>query len=220
VPDFETILLALDRLKLFPLPSGVLLPGSALPLTVFEPRYLELVDEALQGDRLLAIAMFDPEAGGEDAGRPAVRPIACLGLIEDARFLPDGMVEIVVRGVSRIRLHGEHRSSRAFREVVAQFPDERQATGGQALATIRSALVPLSATLPKARRQALLAAAAQLQDPGNLCDAVAAAALYDPEALQQQLEALEVDERVERLLAAIGTRLLSTRPQPRASLLS
>ena len=219
-PDIDLVVGALERLKVFPLPKGVLLPGSALPLHVFEPRYRELVEEALAGDKVLAVAMLAPGWETDYEGRPAMRPIAGAGVIDQAEKLEDGRFNVLVRGVARVRFTSEHASDRPFREVVATLADERPVRDGQQVDLVRRAVLQLSEALQRDLAQALAVAASRVSDPGLLCDLVAAAVLDEPEDLQAILETLDVQARVRRLLGEIGAMLLAVQPEPPEGMLS
>ena len=70
------------RVRLFPLPNLVMFPNVMQPLRVFEPRYIEMVEDALAGDRLIAMGLLEPGWEHEYDGRPPGRaPLACLGKI-------------------------------------------------------------------------------------------------------------------------------------------
>ncbi len=213
VLDLETLLTALDRLKVFPLPDAVLLPGGALTLAVFEPRYRALVDDALRGDRLLAIARFAPGRGDDSDGQARLRPTACLGFIEAARGRARGRQQILVRGVTRIRIVGEHPRTAPYREVHAELADEPPCESSVELDTVRAALAPLWGLLPPERREAL-AEATHLTDPGALCDAIALAVVDEPDELQALLEATGLRARSRRLLERIGALLFDAQPRP------
>lgn len=92
---------------LFPLPNAVLFPGAALPLHVFEPRYRKMTEDALEGEKLIVLAGFEPGWEETYLGNPAVKPIACLGLIRNELRLPDGRYYFLLVGVSRVRIVGE-----------------------------------------------------------------------------------------------------------------
>ena len=68
-----------DLLPLFPLPNVVLFPNVFLPLHVFEPRYREMVADALAGDRMIGVVLLRPGWQPAYEGRPAVYPIGCSG---------------------------------------------------------------------------------------------------------------------------------------------
>jgi len=131
VNDIDTGTLALGRLKVCPLPTAVLLPGSALPLHVFEPRYRAMVAEALEGDRVLSVAMLAPGWEQDYEGRPALRPLAGVGIVEEAEKLPDGRYDLLVRGVARARFLGEHAPDKPFREMKAELAEEAPASDRQ-----------------------------------------------------------------------------------------
>jgi uncharacterized protein len=92
------------RIPVFPLPNVVFFPHAALPLHIFEPRYRAMIEDALRGDRVIAVALLKP--GWEDRyhGSPDVCSIACAGLIEEEARLPDGRFNIRLRGLSRLEI--------------------------------------------------------------------------------------------------------------------
>lgn len=103
----------LRDLPIFPLPI-VLFPGAPQPLHIFEPRYREMVADALSADRMIAMMLLRPGWERDYEGWPAVYPIGCSGVITHAETLPDGRYNIVLRGVERVRLMEEDRS-RSYR---------------------------------------------------------------------------------------------------------
>jgi hypothetical protein len=102
----------IDRLEtrgeapVFPLPDVVLFPHVSLPLHIFEPRYRALVEDALQGDRIIVMAILKPGWEDDYNGSPEVFPVACAGLIEDEARLPDGRLNIRLRGLTRVSIAG------------------------------------------------------------------------------------------------------------------
>jgi len=101
-------------LPIFPLPNAVLFPNVFLPLHIFEPRYREMVAEALAGDRLIGMTLLRPGWREGYEGRPPVYQTGCAGLITHADRLPDGRFNIVLRGLARFRITGEE-AGRSFR---------------------------------------------------------------------------------------------------------
>jgi Lon protease-like protein len=94
-------------IPIFPLPNAVLFPNVFLPLHIFEPRYREMVGEALEGDRIIGMTLLRPGWEPEYEGRPPVYPIGCAGLITHAERLPDGRFNIVLRGLEKFRIIDE-----------------------------------------------------------------------------------------------------------------
>jgi Lon protease-like protein len=107
-------------LPLFPLPNVLLLPETILPLHVFEPRYQDMLSDALAGERLLGIQLLNPAGPPDGAGRPAVFEIGCAGEVVEHEPLEDGRSNILVRGTYRYRIVGERDTPAPYRlaEVV------------------------------------------------------------------------------------------------------
>jgi uncharacterized protein len=101
-------------LPLFPLPSVVLFPNVFLPLHIFEPRYKEMVTDALAGDRIIGMTLLRPGWESDYEGRPPVYPIGCAGLITFSEHHSDGRYNIVLRGLEKFRIAGEDHS-RSYR---------------------------------------------------------------------------------------------------------
>lgn len=104
------------RLSIFPLGQALLLPGSYLPLHIFEPRYRALVSDALARDR--RIAMIQPLPGQDDK-HPALFTIGCVGRIDHVEALEDGRFNIVLEGLTRFRLLREMDVTTPFRQIEA-----------------------------------------------------------------------------------------------------
>jgi Lon protease-like protein len=101
-------------LSIFPLPNVVLFPNVFLPLHIFEPRYREMVEDALAGDRLIGMTLLKPGWESDYEGRPPVYDVGCAGLITHAERLPDGCFNIVLRGLAKFRIESE-RTDRTYR---------------------------------------------------------------------------------------------------------
>ena len=99
-------------LPIFPLPGAVLLPFAHLPLNIFEPRYLNMVNDALQSDRL--IGMIQPI---DDDAHPALSQVGCAGRIVRFEETRDGRFEILLSGVARFHVEEELTSVRGYRLV-------------------------------------------------------------------------------------------------------
>jgi Lon protease-like protein len=95
-------------IPVFPLPNVVLFPTVSLPLHIFEPRYREMVADALEGDRIIGMALLRPGWESSYDGRPPIYPVGCAGLVTHAERLPDGRYNIVLRGLEKFRVVREH----------------------------------------------------------------------------------------------------------------
>src|SRR4051794_14779459 len=114
------------RLPIFPLPRVQLFPHALLPLHVFEPRYRDMVRDAMAGPRLIAVAALEPGFEADYHGRPAVRAIVGAGEVIGHEALEDGRSNILLRGVARARIEQELPARESYRLVDAtELPDER-----------------------------------------------------------------------------------------------
>ena len=114
-----------DLLPLFPLPSTVLFPNVFLPLHIFEPRYLVMVADAIQGDRLIGMVLLRPGWERDYDGRPPVYPIGCSGLLTHVERLADGRYNIVLRGLERFHVLKEDHG-RSYRRATVEPLAERE----------------------------------------------------------------------------------------------
>ena len=94
-------------LPLFPLPSVVLFPGVFLPLHIFEPRYKQMVAQALDGDRIIGMTLLRPGHDVAYEGRPPVYGMGCAGLITHVERQNDGTFNLILRGLSKFRIDEE-----------------------------------------------------------------------------------------------------------------
>jgi len=108
-----------QRLPVFPLAGALLLPRAELPLNIFEPRYLDMVNDALAGDRL--IGMIQPVLETEKDERPALMEMGCAGRITAYAETPDNRILLTLVGVSRFTIREELNAGTAYRQVIADF---------------------------------------------------------------------------------------------------
>lgn len=104
-----------DRIPVFPLSGALLLPSGQLPLNIFEPRYLAMVDAAIAGDRL--IGMVQPALDApETAKSPPLCSVGCIGRITQFSESGDGRYLITLSGVSRFRILEELAATTPYRQ--------------------------------------------------------------------------------------------------------
>src|SRR5690606_6748827 len=112
----------------FPLKSALLLPGSQLPLNIFEPRYLEMVDSAIADHRIIGMIQPRIDAAYEDIdeldenARPELSHVGCLGRITSFSETGDGRLHITLHGICRFRAIEEVHCRKPFRQFrIAPF---------------------------------------------------------------------------------------------------
>jgi uncharacterized protein len=114
-------------LPVFPLTGSLLLPGNLLPLNVFEPRYRNMVADALEGEK--HIGMIQPLVPRQDnwveaaqtSDDPELYNIGCVGKIDECEPQPDGRYLVLLRGISRFRIRRELPLHRGYRRVLADY---------------------------------------------------------------------------------------------------
>lgn len=115
-------------IPIFPLEDVVLFPNSSVPLHIFEPRYREMMADALQGDGIIGMVLLRPGYEADYYGRPPVYSVGCAGTITEAEELPDGRYVILLGGLVKFRVTLEDRS-RAYRladvEPLPEFLDDQ-----------------------------------------------------------------------------------------------
>jgi len=128
-----------SRFPVFPLSGAILLPGGNLPLNIFEPRYLQMVKDAMHGDKV--IGMIQPSALAEDGG-PSLYPVGCAGKITNFETAEDGRNLITLSGICRFDIAEELTVATPYRQVIADFDPWQDDLGTQtAPDTMRPQLV-------------------------------------------------------------------------------
>jgi len=118
-----------DVIPVFPLPGALLLPRAVLPLNIFEPRYLAMLDDALRSDHRL-IGMIQPRSDGASGCSPPLQSIGCVGRITSLSETDDGRYLIALTGVCRFRIKREIEGFTPYRRVEANWaPFERDLDG-------------------------------------------------------------------------------------------
>jgi len=103
-------------IPLFPLPNVVLFPGVPLPLHVFEPRYCEMVRDALAGPGIVGMVLLRGAWEDEYYGAPEVYRVGCAARIVETTPLPEGKCNIVLAGMREFEIVSEQRE-RAYRQA-------------------------------------------------------------------------------------------------------
>ena len=111
------------QIPLFPLPNVAVLPYLQLPLHVFEPRYREMLMDAMAGDHVIGIVQIQPGFESIYDGRPPIFGIGCAAVIVATDRLPNGEFDIVLRGFMKFRITGEVGNASYRRARVEPMPE-------------------------------------------------------------------------------------------------
>jgi Lon protease-like protein len=185
------------RVPIFPLAGAILFPRSQLPLHIFEPRYREMVRDAIDGPG--RIAMIQPQRLDDDNKAP-LYAVGCVGELVGVEELDDGRFNIVLLGSNRFRLIREAELGGAYRSAevdIAAFDDEEPAP----LPLMRRAEVEQEARrLGDAMGLVVDWAAVARLDDETLVNAIAQVAPFDIGAKQALLEQPSLDGRADLLV--------------------
>src|SRR6185503_4859568 len=136
-----------EVIAVFPLTGALLLPRGQLPLNIFEPRYLAMIDDALRdGHRLIGMIQPDVTRGGS-ADKPALYRIGCAGRITHLAESGDGRYLIELTGVARFRIEEELKVATSYRQcrvTYAPFADDFVARKGESAVDRKALLVALT----------------------------------------------------------------------------
>jgi Lon protease-like protein len=202
--DDPTSLTALHgQVRLFPLPNLVLFPSVVQPLHVFEPRYRQLMVDALAEDRLIAMALLQPGWEDDYHKRPPIYPGVCIGRIFKEEKLEDGRFNLLLQGAARARVLEELPADKLYRvarvELVHDQPVAHDATERRLRKQLGEALEGWFASQDAAQEQ--LRKLLQSQLPlGTLCDLFSFTLPLPVLFKQQLLEEPRAVRRADRLL--------------------
>jgi Lon protease-like protein len=193
-------------IPVFPLDGALLLPGGQLPLNIFEPRYLNMLDDAMSGERIIGMIQTRPHQSAENE-RPALAPVGCAGRVTSFAETSDGRYLITLTGVCRFRAGEELPVRTPYRQVRADFtpfePDLREdAAGARTAADIDRLLTALRRYLDH-RGLAIDWGDAESAPSDALINSLAMALPFDPLEKQALLEAETIFERKATLTALL-----------------
>ena len=199
-----------DLLPIFPLPNVVLFPNVFLPLHIFEPRYREMVNDAIASDRMIGMVLLKPGWEHDYEGRPTVYPVGCSGVITHVERLSDGRFNIVLRGVERFRIIEEDQSRSYRRALVDSLADQAMAPDDRA--AIRRERSRLESLLkPAVERAGADPKVPEAMADEDLVNALAQYLDLEPVEKQALLERCSLRERAESLVELLEMKLMMSR---------
>ena len=189
-------------IPIFPLEDVVLFPNASVPLHIFEPRYREMVTDALQGDGIIGMVRLKPGYESDYYGRPPIDRVGCAGVITEAEELPDGRYLILLRGLVKFRVAREDHSRTYRLADVETIPELLDGQGQEALSERRrylagmlTAMSPDSEPLPRSLSDA------------EFVDRLAQALALSPTERQSLLEQEGLVARADALVDLVAARL-------------
>jgi len=203
-----------DVIPVFPLPGALLLPRGQIPLNIFEPRYLAMVDDALRsGHRLIGMIQPDPVHSGPDQSKPQLFRVGCVGRITQIAESGDGRYLLQLTGIARFRVEQELAVGTPYRQchvTYQPFLDDFVARKGEDEVD-RKALLRALADFLKANN--LKADWEGIENAPNeaLVNALAMMSPYGAAEKQAMLEAPDLKTRAEILVAVTEIELVKSK---------
>ena len=114
-----------EKIPVFPLSNFIIFPNTTVPLNIFEPRYIQMVDDSMKGSR--TIGMVQPMKSSTNS-IPDLYKVGCLGKITSFNETEDGTYLIILSGLSRFKIINEISSSKLYRECEVSFDEYKNDT--------------------------------------------------------------------------------------------
>lgn len=214
-PAFEALP---AEIAVFPLPGALLLPQGRLPLNIFEPRYLAMVEDSLAAGRVFGMVQPDPSLPRVD-GESQIYRVGCLGRLTSFSETEDGRLLITLTGLIRFRVAEELPGRRGYRRVRAEYGDYGPdlVVGGAPALIDREAL--LGALRPYFRARGIEANWEAIEQTGDamLVTTLCMVCPFDVREKQALLEAESVTTRAEMLVALMQMDSHGMAPEGRPS---
>ncbi|HTC06211.1 MAG TPA: LON peptidase substrate-binding domain-containing protein [Xanthobacteraceae bacterium] len=203
-----------DVIPVFPLPGALLLPRGQMPLNIFEPRYLAMIDDALRsGIRLIGMIQPDPTRPGADPDKPHLFQVGCVGRMTQFAESGDGRYLIQLTGVARFRIAEELSVTTPYRQcrvTYQPFVDDFTPRMGEDEVDRKALLRALTSFL---KANNLKADWEGIENAPNeaLVNALAMMSPYDAAEKQAMLEAPDLKTRAEILVAVTEIELAKSK---------
>ena len=110
-------------IPIFPLSNFIVFPKTAVPLNIFEPRYLEMVNESMKAEKFIGMVQPKTMKNFDNTKLPILHKIGCLGKINSFKETDDGRYLIELKGLIRFKIINEITNEKNYREVEVSFDD-------------------------------------------------------------------------------------------------
>ena len=107
------------KIPVFPLSNFIIFPKTTVPLNIFEPRYIEMVNDSMKSDKM--IGMIQPKSSSNDDNIPNLHDVGCLGKITSFKETEDGRYLIELKGLVRFQSIKEIKTDKKYRTLEADF---------------------------------------------------------------------------------------------------
>ena len=190
-----------ETIPVFPLTGALLLPGGQLPLNIFEPRYLEMVADAMRDEKLIGMIQPDLKAPHHGDEPPALSEIGCVGRISAFQETGDGRLHISLSGVCRFKVIKEMTVNTGYRQCSIEAFENDLSEVSQSDAVDRDAVLLAFKNYLTANDMDADWDTVNNADTESLITALCMMSPYDPAEKQALLEAPTLKDRADTLIA-------------------
>jgi hypothetical protein len=191
-----------QTISLFPLEGAIVFPRGVLALNIFEPRYLNMVDDALGAER--AIGVIQPATGEDDETAPHLSDVGTLGRITSFAETEDGRYLVTLTGVCRFNLRRELESDRPYRQAIVSYDDfagDFNESSGRGID--RTKLIGALRSYADTNGFQVDWSAVEQTPTETVVNVASQICPFDPAAKQALLESRTLEERAQALVALV-----------------
>jgi len=202
-----------STVRLFPLRNVVLFPGIVQAFNIFEPRYREMMQDCLDSDQLITMAMVDPLGDKLPSGEPAIEPVVCIGRVLSSTKLSDGNFNLFLIGVKRAVILTELNTSFPYRLAQVKVEHENlkeEFSGDMSRDLILSKFQELLQLIPGVNNEVIAQFKSNTLPLCRLVDMVCYASGMAPENQQHILSTVDLNRRASLLIRMLDLRIQNT----------
>ena len=193
-------------IPVFPLSNFIIFPNTTVPLNIFEPRYIDMINDSMKSKKL--IGMIQPKNSNNETTSPELHSVGCLGKITSFRETEDGRYLIELKGIIRFKTISELNSEKKYREYEVDFKDFNHDLEYQKeqikFSDLELIFKDLKSLFDK-RGFIINWKALEKQSLGETINALAMASPFSLEEKQVLLEAKNLDDRKNRIAEILST---------------
>ena len=193
-------------ISVFPLSNFIIFPNTTVPLNIFEPRYIDMINDSMKSEKL--IGMIQPKNSNNETTDPELHSVGCLGKITSFRETKDGRYLIELKGLIRFKTISEFKSEKKYREYEVDFKDFNQDLEHEKEQIKFSDLELIFRDLKSLFDKRGFIINWKALEKQSLSDTINALAMASPFSLEEKqvlLEAKNLDDRKNRIAEILST---------------
>ena len=197
-----------DEIPVFPLSNFIIFPETTVPLNIFEPRYVQMIDDAMKSHRI--IGMVQPKKSGE-LKKPNLYKVGCLGKITSFNETDDGRYLVVLNGISRFEIVNEVLTDKLYRICKVNYDKfflDRDKTKEKINFTSLEVILKDLKSIFNKKGYVINWSEIEKQDLYNTINTLSMASPISLEEKQTLLESLSINDRKIKLEKILKTYLL------------